>query len=194
MKMRETSRAVDKKLLDNNKSLKHLSHTHIAFGKNQDSYEGGFLVSTQSNIDLKKSKLSPKFNDIPCFIDITKGGVIDEAKSFGLYLVNIGMIKTGSWYSLSDTIDNLINIFPDLDVPEVLAFKNNIRKDDLYQKMKDDPDLLKLLQVAFIEKIDSIYTSQRDVNNDYEMKLIEECKYFHMKDKSVADTLEDMLK
>lgn len=175
-------------------SLKHLAHVHIEFkGNPQDTYEKGFIVGTQSNIIMKKSKLSPKFTDIPCYIDITKGGIIDEAKSFGLYLVNIGMIKTGSWYSISDTIDYLINTYPDLDIPEVQAFKKNIRKDDLYRVMGEDQDLLKLLQIAFIDKIDTIYPAQREVNNDYQMKLIEECKYFHMKEKTAAERLGEML-
>lgn len=173
--------------------LKHLSHCHIVFGKNQDVYDKGFIVGTQSDISLKKSKLSPKFVDIPCYIDITKGGIIDPAKSFGLYLVNIGLIKSGSWYSISDTIDSLIKTYPSLDVPEVNSFKKNIRKDDLYKLISEDEDLLRLLQIAFIDKIDGIYTAQREVNNAYQMKLIEECRYFHLSNRSAVDILESML-
>lgn len=179
MKMREISRVQDKKLADNNKSLKHLCQAHIVFGSNKDVYENGFIVGTESMVRLEKSKLSPKFIDIPCYIDITDGGKIDITDSFVKYLIRIDLVKTGAYYNIKDTIDNAIQRYPILNKPEVLEYKKSYRKAEFYNTVKNDKDLLNLLQIYLIDYIDDIYPSQRSVNGNYQEELKKECRFFN---------------
>lgn len=160
--------------------LKHACQAHITFGTNKDVFEDGFLMGTESQIKLEKSKLSPKLMEIPCYIDATKGGRIDEVDSFVKYLIkgNVNIIKTGSWYSINDTINKMIEKYPQLgDAAGVDELRKNYRKNDMYAKIHEDTDLLKLLQVCLIDFIDGIYPMQRVVNDSYQKQLISECKY-----------------
>lgn len=162
--------------------LKHLCHSHITFGKNDDDYKNGFLMGTVSAVKLEKSKLSPKFIDIPCYIDATRGGRIDEVDSFVRYLINgnVNIIKTGSWYNIKDTADLMISRYPVLENnPDVVELtKKNFRKDDLYNEVHVNKDLFSFLMIRLIDFIDDIYPAQRDINNEYQMKLFDDCSYF----------------
>lgn len=157
--------------------LSHNIHMHIVFGNNKDVFEDGFLIGTESMVKLEKSKLSPKLTDIPCYIDATQGGKIDEVESFFRYCTNkAGIIKTGSWYSIADSIDYLMSKY-NMD-ESVLELKTNIRKDDLRNRMRQEPDLLDLMQIRLIDFINDIYPLQKDINRDYKKKIFDRCKYF----------------
>lgn len=162
--------------------LKHACHSHIQFGSNTDVYEKGFLVGTESKVKLEKSKLSPKFVDIPCYIDVTKGGRIDEIDSFVRYLTNpnVNIVQIGSWYNIKETVKKMTERYPVLETKaELQEFTNkNIRKNDFYRLCHENKDLLNFLQVTLIDFIDDIYPMQRDVNDEYQKKLMSECKYF----------------
>lgn len=160
--------------------LKHACHSHITFGENKDVFENGFLVGTQSLVRLEKSKLSPKLVDIPCYIDATIGGKIDEVDSFVRYLSasHVAIVKIGSWYNIKDTIDSMIQQYPVLDKKEVTDLKANFRKNDFYQLIHDNDDLCKLLQIRLIDFIDGIYPMQRKVNDEYQKSLITSCGFF----------------
>lgn len=161
--------------------LSHNIHIHIVFGNNKDVFEDGFLIGTESMVKLEKSKLSPKLTEIPCYIDATQGGKIDEVESFFRYCTNkANIIKTGSWYSIADTIDYLTNRYY-MD-ESVEGLKNNIRKDDLRNRMKEEPDLLDLMQIRLIDFINDIYPLQKDINKEYKQTIIERCKYFKSAD------------
>lgn len=145
------------------------------------TYENGFIMGTECNVNIKKNKLCPKFADIPCVIDATKGGAIDEVYSIYEYLTasHIGIIKTGSYYNIKETIDFMIERYPILkDNESLMSYYKSIRKNDLLQYMRDDKDLLNFLQIRLIDLIDDIYPLQRNINGDYQKKLITECKYF----------------
>lgn len=131
-------------------------------------------------VKLEKSKLSPKLVDIPCYIDATIGGKIDEVDSFVKYLSasHISIVKIGSWYNIKDTIDSMIQMYPVLDKKEVTDLKCNFRKNDFYQLVHENKDLCNLLQIRLIDFIDGIYPMQRKVNGEYQNELIRECKYF----------------
>lgn len=160
--------------------LKHACHSHIQFGSNSDVYENGFLIGTESLVKLEKSKLSPKLVDIPCYMDVTNGGKIDEVTSFVKYLINKGIVVTGSWYNIKDTVRIMTERYPILETKaELQEFRDkNIRKDDFYKLCHENKDLLNFLQIRLIDYIDDIYKMQRDVNGEYQKKLISECKYF----------------
>lgn len=177
--------------------LKHICHAHITFGSPKDVFEGTFLVGTQSTVKLEKSKLSPKMVEIPCYIDVTQGGRIDEVDSFVNYLINpsVNIINmTKGWYSFGDFIKNdMINKYSQLSNSSILStFMNKkYRKSELYNLIHEDVDLLNLLQISLIDFIDNIYPAQRTVNGDYQKELIEKCSYFN--EKSPADTIKEFI-
>lgn len=164
-----------------NFGLEHACHAHISFGQPKDEFnKGNFLIGTTSDITLKKSKLSPKFVNIPCYIDVTKGGKIDEIESFLRYISNdgIGIVKSGSWWSLTDTITQMFEDYPNLD-DKVKDFSKSYRKIDFVDMMKEDKDLINLLQIRLIDVINGIYPGQKEINSEYREKLVEDCKYFN---------------
>lgn len=162
--------------------LRHLCHAHISFSEPKDEYEGSFLVGTSSMMQLKKSKLSPKMIDIPCYIDVTRGGKIDEEKSFARYISSksVGFLNTEAWYSFSDSLKLLLaNAFPTLkDNKEFVAVMDKkFRKDELPNLLREDKDLYLILQIALIEFLDNIYPAQRDINSEYQEQLKSNCAY-----------------
>lgn len=161
--------------------FKHNMQFSLVYGSPKDWYENGFIMGTECNVNMKKSKLCPKFVDIPCVIDATNGGAIDEVYSLFEYLISghVGIIKTGSFYNIKETIDFMIDKYPILkDNQNLMSYYKSIRKNDLLQHMRDDKDLLLFLQVRLIDLIDDIYPLQRMINGDYQNKLIKECHYF----------------
>lgn len=166
-----------------NFGLAHASHAHIEFGKPKDEYDKrSFLVGTASSVTLKKSKLSPKFIEIPCYIDVTKGGKIDEIESFVRYISSdsIGIIKATSWWTLTDTIAELSKMYPSIESSiNVAELTKSYRKNDFVDMLKENTDLLNLLQIRFIDIINGVYPGQEIINSEYREKLIKECKYFN---------------
>jgi len=184
--------------------LKHLCHAHIKFNKGQEIYENGFLIGNLSTVNLEKSKLSPKFINIPCYIDATAGGRIDEVESFVRYLTDstVGLIQTGAWYNMNSLIDSMSARYPqlidknssDMDVVAPLKeYKKNFRKADLFNAIKGDKDLLNFLQIALIDFIDNIYPMQRDVNDGYQKKLMSECLYFNYNNENVEIAVDESI-
>jgi len=165
--------------------LQHLVHSHIVFSKPSDVYKDGFLVGTESTVKLEKSKLSPKFVDIPCYIDVTQGGKIDEVDSFVKYISgsNVGLISTGAWFSMKPALQTATSLYSDeADFTEATAIMDkNYRKADLYDLIGENIDILNLLQILLIDFIDGIYPAQREINGEYQEKLKTECKYFKKK-------------
>lgn len=165
-----------------NFGLEHACHAHIEFGKPKDEYDKrSFLIGTTSNVTLKKSKLSPKFIDIPCYIDVTQGGKIDEIESFLRYIStdSIGIIKASSWWTLTDTLDELSKKYPSIESSiKIAELTKSYRKTEFVDMIKENTDLINLLQVRLIDIINSIYPGQEIINNEYRLKLMNECKYF----------------
>lgn len=128
---------------------------------------------------MNKSKLSPKFTDIPCNIDIRKGGVIDEVGSFVEYVSrsNIDIVTMGSWYNIKKTIPVMVESYG-ISADSLEKYNKNYRKDDFYNLVRNDKDLLLLLQVRLIDFINEIYPGQKEVNEGYKEELMEQCSYF----------------
>lgn len=135
---------------------------------------------------MNKSKLSPKFTDIPCNIDIRKGGVIDEIGSFVEYISrsNIDIVTMGSWYNIKKTIPIMIESYG-INTDLLEKYNKNYRKDDFYNLVRDDKDLLLLLQVRLIDFINEIYPGQKEVNEGYKKELMGQCSYFQELNKEV---------
>ena len=166
-----------------NFGLEHACHFHIEFGQPKDEYDKrSFLVGTTSNVTLKKSKLSPKLINIPCYIDVTKGGKIDEIESFARYISSdgIGIVKATSWWTLADTINEMSKIYPSIESDiQVAELTKSYRRNEFIDLMRENKDLVNLLQVRFIDIIDDVYPGQEIINSDYRKELIKNCKYFN---------------
>lgn len=161
--------------------FKHNMQFSLIYGNPKDWYENGFVMGSYCNVNIKKNKLCPKFIDIPCTIDVTDGGSIDEIASFFDYISmgNIGIIKTGSYYSIKDTIDVMCERYPILkDNKDLMSYYKSMRRKELLNSVREDKDLLNFLQIRFIDIIDDIYSMQRSINQDYQNNLIKNCKYF----------------
>lgn len=141
---------------------------------------------------MNKSKLSPKFTDIPCNIDIRKGGVIDEVGSFVEYVSrsNIDIVTMGSWYNIKKTIPIMIESYG-ISTDSLEKYNKNYRKDDFYNLVRDDKDLLLLLQVRLIDFINEIYPGQKEVNEGYKEELMKQCSYFQKLNKE-TEVIEDV--
>lgn len=163
--------------------LKHICHTHITFGENKDTWANGFIDGTTSMVKLSKSKLSPKFIEIPCYMDAKRSGRIDEVRSFIDYIIkdNVGFIKAKAWWNMGDTINEIILQYPQLDSrkDELSKYTRNYRKDDMISLIREDKDLINLLQIHLIDFINNIYPGQKSITDPYKNKLINDCKYFN---------------
>lgn len=160
----------------------HNMQFELVYGDPKDVYEGSFIVGSECSVMMKKSKISPKFVNIPCYIDVRNGGKIDEALSFMNYLSSgdIGIIKTGSYYNIKDTIDLMIERYPVLkDNKDLMNYYKSIRKGDLIKYIKSDKDLKNFLQVRLIDFINDIYPLQKEINNNFRESLISDCSYFN---------------
>ena len=165
--------------------FKHNLQFSLIYGTPKDEYENNFISGTTCKVEMKKSKICPKFKDIPCRIDAHNGGQIDEVWSFFEYVSdpNVGIIKTGSWYSMSDTMDKVIETYPNILENQIIKnkieiYKKNMRKADMLNLLRTDSDLYLLLQIRLIDIIDEIYPLQREVNGDYQKELIKKCRFF----------------
>lgn len=161
-------------------AFKHNMQFSLIYGAPKDVYEDGFIVGTRCDVDVKKSKLSPKFVEIPCIVS-ANGGTVDEVGSFLEYIAkaHVGIIKTGSYYSIKETIDLMIERYPVLkDNAKLMNYYKSIRRADLYKMVREDEDMQKFLQIRLIDFIDEKYPLQRDINNAYQQELIKTCSYF----------------
>lgn len=173
----------------------HMMDLKLEFGvaKNDVVKEGStdYIVGSYSNLKMTKSKLGPKFSNIPCYVDVRNGGTIDEVKSLFMYLQNNDYIKTGAWQKFDDIIDFVEERFDGKVNKEQLDnLRGNNRANDLLNTMREDVDLVDLMQVFLIEKICDIYPAHSLVTNDFRQELINRCNYFTDKNVNVRNVNE----
>lgn len=163
--------------------LKHICHSHICFGEPKKDFDGDFLMGTTSQVEIKKSRFSPQFINIPCYVDVTQGGMIDEVRSFVEYLSKKGVeiiVNSNGWYVAGDNLTNLVKKYPNLANHEKFTdfCKKKSRLSVLCNTLRENPDLYAVLKVALIEFLDNKYPAQRNVNGDYQEQLIKNCELF----------------
>lgn len=174
----------------------HNMHLMLQFGAAKDDKikEGDveYTVGTKSYIKITKNKTGPKYNSIPCYIDVRKLGIIDEVKSFMLYMMECKYIQQGGgWYKLSKAFEELEKYFPDMIAMESLeSLDKNYRENDIVETVRKNRDLYNLLQIYLIEKISDIYPANSLNTNSYRQKLIDDCSYFIIKDVPVRQVEE----
>ena len=104
MKMRETSRVLDKKLTGNNylgRALKFYSSVRLEVRRIETLKQGGEAVANRTRVKVVKNKIAPPFKEAE--FDIVYGKGID----FVGELIDIGakenfIVKSGAWFSLPD--------------------------------------------------------------------------------------------
>lgn len=172
----------------------HNMHIKLQFGAAKDDKikEGDieYIVGTKSYVKITKNKVGPKFNQIPCYIDVRKLGVIDEVKSFMLYLTEGNYIKqAGGWYQFTSPLEYMIENFGDyLDKDNLEKYiDHKYREKDIIDIPREDRDLYYLLQVFLIEKITDVYPANSLNTNTYRQSLINACGYFTNKEVPVRE-------
>lgn len=179
----------------------HMMDLKLEFGapKNDVVREGAtdYIVGSRSNLKITKSKLGPKFTNIPCYVDVRNGGTIDQVKSFLLYLQDNDYIKVAAWQHLDDLINYMEEKFVGkVNNEELDKLKGNKRGNDILDLMREDRDLLDFMQVFLIEKICDIYPAHSLVTNEFRQSLINQCNYFTDKNIEVrnVDEIEELEK
>ena len=161
----------------------HMMDLKLEFGspKNDVIKEGStdYVVGSYSNLKMTKSKLGPKFSNIPCYVDVRNGGTIDEVKSLFMYLQNNDYIKTGAWQKFDDILDYMDKKFgTKINKVQLDELRGNKRANDLLAILREDVDLVDLMQIFLIEKICDIYPAHSLVTNEFRQELINRCNYF----------------
>ena len=146
--------------------LEHDVHFKVRTDLGKDEWDGPMLVGRYSSMHIVKSKFSPEFANIPIYIDITKGGCIDEVRSFVDYLINLEMIPNLSgYYKIEGTLVPKYRYTPYYEVirPMWKAFRYSA----LIDHVKSSEHTVDFLKIALMEHIGDIYYLQREIMSDY---------------------------
>lgn len=175
-------------------ALLHYSHISLHLSHKGNDYDAGFSIRSNSSLDVEKSKVSPEVQGIAMIMDSTKGGRIDEIRSFTDYLYNIGYIihkSNTSKYNLSGFSND--KVFTDNPVFEVLNdFNKDYRNyDSLVKEVRNNDVLYDSMRFLLMSKLVSMYELQSKViipyMNEVRLKIISELS----KDSEVAKKLSD---
>lgn len=102
MKMRETSRAIGKKLSVNNnvgRALKFYSSVRLDVRRTETVKESGEAVSNKVKIKIVKNKVAPPFKEAIVTIKFGQGLDLDS-ELIDISIKNGEIVKSGSWFSL----------------------------------------------------------------------------------------------
>lgn len=151
-------------------ALKHDVHLSTKLSLGGDTYNGNYIVSRSSKLNIDKSKLGPEFYGIDVVIDITAGGMIDTVKSFVDYLINSDMItQAKGWYKL----DNLIETYKLHPISKILNdYNRSYRYDPLVEAVANNKIFYEALKLALTMKIEGIYKLQSLVMKPYKEERI----------------------
>lgn len=129
-------------------------------------------MSTVSYLTLDKTKISPRVLKIPLYLDITKGGIIDEYKSLLYLFYEQGYFSArGSYFNFNNLISALEPINPPYLEYFKLNFGGSFRWNDMLNGLENTPILYGLLRLAYIDIIGSSYSLQKEVMKSYYEKI-----------------------
>lgn len=112
---------------------------------------------------------------IPLYLDITKGGIIDEYKSVLHYFYSMGLLNAkGSYFNFNA----LFEVLSTLNVPYLQSFintyGNSYRWKDLEEGIGSDRLLYGYLRLSVMDIIGSTYKLQKEVMKDYYNQIKQE--------------------
>lgn len=157
-------------------ALKHDEHLRFYIEPDKHHYDDfGVETYTISYLTLDKTKISPRMVRIPLYLDVTKGGIIDEHKSVLYFFYDKGLfVPRGSFYNFGPLIEQLGS----LGVPYydyfVANFSGNYRFNDMLEGLQATPILYGLLRLAFMDIIGNTYALQKVVMRPYYDKICNE--------------------
>ena len=157
------------------KALKHNAHVRLRydFVSSDDDATGTYSLGTHSMIQVEKSKISPRFSNLPVFIDNTKGGVVDSLRSMVDFSINQGYISKsakGGWFWLEGLLERnpqYADALSKLDPYKKYHFA------DLLNLFREHEFFLPLLELTFCQEISNIFAYQAEVCRPYmdELKM-----------------------
>ena len=73
-----------------------------------------------------------------------------------------------------------MKVYPSIESDiQIAELTKSYRRNEFIDLMRENKDLVNLLQVRFIDIIDDVYPGQKIINSDYREELIKNCKYFN---------------
>lgn len=159
--------------------------------KNDEFDEMGMLVSRESEISIDKSKISPEIKGFPCVMDVTKGALIDWKSSLFYHMHWMGLTDQGKggWYTHrhlynDDRLDDFSRFVLDhcgLDLDKKKRWK------DFQDDILNSELILALFSHIYMSIIESKFTLQRDVMQDYHNRKLEEIRRIGITDNLFTD-------
>lgn len=148
-------------------ALEHDVHLGFRFEKyKSENWEGKFMVGKWTRLSIEKSKISPEMYNIPIYLDITRGGSINEVKSFIEYMIDCEfIINKSGWYRLTGILDN--EDLMDEILEQLRDYDKSYRYNDLVHLAENDERFCKLLEYALCKHISNIYKLQANIIKEY---------------------------
>lgn len=148
-------------------ALKHDTHFSMHITRGKEDWDGAFMIRCNSSISIDKSKISPELSNIPLIMDVTRGGMVDELRSFVDYMYNIGYvihIDHTSKYNM-----NGFSEFKDHPLYSVISDFNKDYKnyDSLIEIISDNQVLLDTMRFFLMYKLSNLYGLQAHVIKPY---------------------------
>lgn len=148
-------------------ALVHDTHLEFRFEYLKgDDWESNFMTGKWSKTSISKSKISPEMYNMPMYIDVTRGGKIDEVTSFLEYVIDCGFIVNKSgWYRFNtilgneDLLDKEIEILRDYD--------KSYRYAELLELVKTEDIILDILEYYLCKYLSNIYKLQSEIIEDF---------------------------
>jgi len=144
-------------------SLKHDLHFSTYIKSEKSEYEGPFIKTVVSNMDVDKSKISPIMHNIPIVLDVSQGGRIDTVRSFVDYCCNIELIEQSKgWYNFAPVLKR----YEGTPYCGYLSNKS-YRYHDLVEAFRENTELYEMFVVFIGNLIGSIYYLQKGIIDEY---------------------------
>lgn len=173
-------------------SLKHDVHMSLYMKILSDSVENGFLKYRYSDISIEKSKVSPEVSNIRATIDVTKGGTIDEVRSFVDYLIALEAISMSKgWYRFNNIIkecEDKKRIYTDT----FKTYEKSYRYEDLLDCVANCEEVMLALQLYYMDFIRDNFSLQKLVIEEYYQKKLDKYKNSYIIKSEEKDNSEEV--
>lgn len=159
--------------------LKHDIHIQLQFKKAKSSFDGdGREIKQTSKVDINKSKISPKFQDINMTIDNTTGGTVDRLRSFMNYLRDSSniFIDNRGWIQMNSELFDEDSKYLEYE-PIIQKPNKKWRWDELVDAVKADPNWTRFLQMLLVDEIAKHYKYYHDISRKYRRNLYLQLQY-----------------